>query len=104
MKKILSLKILKRIFALFLSFTFLISSFPVAEANCGNTHNSHDGGVIKGQEPQGEPVNLANGNYYHPSSDFTLPGRDLPIEISRTYNSQKKLWCAPLDICTTEMV
>ena len=35
-----------------------------------------------------DPVNLATGNYIYDHTDLRLPGRGLPFEFKRTYNSQ----------------
>jgi YD repeat-containing protein len=36
----------------------------------------------------GDPVNLVTGNVYDIEEDLNLPGRGLPLEFKRTYNSQ----------------
>ena len=34
-----------------------------------------------------EPINTANGNYYFQHSDFTIPGRGMPLIFQRSYNA-----------------
>ena len=38
-----------------------------------------------------EPVNLATGNYVYQYQDLYIPGRGLPLAITRSYNSQSPL-------------
>jgi RHS repeat-associated protein len=33
------------------------------------------------------PVNLATGNFWHSFTDLSVPGRGIPLQFSRTYNS-----------------
>jgi RHS repeat-associated protein len=35
-----------------------------------------------------EPVNTATGNYYYQHTDIRMPGRGMPVVLSRTYNAQ----------------
>jgi len=35
----------------------------------------------------GEPVNMFNGNFWHEHTDLVIPGRGVPMEFTRTYNS-----------------
>ncbi len=35
----------------------------------------------------GDPVNCATGNFYDTFTDFSVPGRGLPLDLTRTYNS-----------------
>ena len=34
-----------------------------------------------------EPVNCATGDFFYQSADFTVPGRGVPLSLTRTYNS-----------------
>ncbi len=43
-----------------------------------------------------EPINVATGNFWHTFTDLTLPGRGLPLQISRTYNSEDASRLSPL--------
>ncbi len=36
----------------------------------------------------GEPINVATGNMFTSQTDILIPSREIPIELSRTYNSQ----------------
>jgi len=38
-----------------------------------------------------EPVNLATGNYVYQYQDLFIPGRGLPLAVTRSYNSQSPL-------------
>jgi len=38
-----------------------------------------------------EPVNLATGNYVYEYQDLFIPGRGLPLAVTRSYNSQSPL-------------
>ncbi len=42
----------------------------------------------------GDPVNCATGNYYSTSTDVNIPFRDLPLEVTRTYNSLAATGCS----------
>ena len=35
----------------------------------------------------GDPVNCATGNFYDTFTDLSVPGRGLPLDLTRTYNS-----------------
>jgi len=36
----------------------------------------------------GEPINVASGNMFTSQTDISIPAREVPLELSRTYNSQ----------------
>jgi RHS repeat-associated protein len=44
----------------------------------------------------GEPVNTATGNYIYEHEDLNIPGKGIPIQIVRSYNSQDTLYNGPL--------
>ncbi|MCA1817983.1 MAG: DUF6531 domain-containing protein, partial [Acidobacteria bacterium] len=54
---------------------------------------ARDGGANDGRPPcnsrVGEPVNVTNGNVYLDQADYRLPGAGSPLEISRSYNSDR---------------
>ena len=81
---------LAAIFAL--SFIFVFSTFIVVRAEdicCDNPIGGDGGGNGPGNTGHGDAVNLTNGNTILEFSDFKIPGRGLPVGISRTYNNQK---------------
>jgi RHS repeat-associated protein len=41
----------------------------------------------KGNTKAADPVDVSNGNYYYEIRDLFIPSRDLPLEITRNYNS-----------------
>ena len=54
--------------------------------------NTYGGGNLSGHyEPQCiygiYPVNCATGDFYHTFTDLAVPGRGLPLDLARTYNS-----------------
>ncbi len=42
----------------------------------------------------GDPVNCNTGNYYSTSTDVNIPFRDLPLNVTRTYNSLSAVNCS----------
>lgn len=56
-----------------------------------------------------EPINVANGNMFTTVTDISIPAREFPLELSRTYNSQDDFpgsfgygWRSNFDITLTE--
>ncbi len=56
-----------------------------------------------------EPINVANGNMFTSTTDILISGREIPLELSRTYNSQDDFkgqfgygWRSNFDIVLTE--
>jgi YD repeat-containing protein len=43
-----------------------------------------------------EPINTTSGNFYYSAFDLGIPGKGLPFEFSRTYNSQDAASDGPL--------
>ncbi len=39
------------------------------------------------QDHQGSPINTASGAFYHTFTDFSIPGRGIPLNLTRTYSS-----------------
>ncbi|MDD4938837.1 MAG: DUF6531 domain-containing protein [Candidatus Omnitrophica bacterium] len=57
----------------------------------------------------GEPINVATGNMFTSQTDILIPGREIPLELSRTYNSQDDFggqfgygWRSNFDIVLTD--
>jgi RHS repeat-associated protein len=46
------------------------------------------GGSSPGHDTSHDPVNLANGNYIYEHVDLRLPGKGIPFEFKRFYNSK----------------
>ncbi len=54
---------------------------PDLSDNFGSPGSGNPSGV-------GDPVNVATGNVYDLREDLNLPGKGLPLQFVRTYNSQ----------------
>ncbi|MGD0222420.1 MAG: SBBP repeat-containing protein [Terriglobia bacterium] len=53
----------------------------------GSTAAYSDANNTTVQPVVAEPVSTGNGNYYYQHTDFTIPGRGLPLLFQRTYNA-----------------
>jgi RHS repeat-associated protein len=42
---------------------------------------------ISGHESFGQPVDAPTGNFWHSFTDLNIPGRGIPLNLTRTYNS-----------------
>ncbi len=93
-----------------LSADFSISSYPLGEYTLSGycTDDSGKGtpvkiNITKGYPPApqidpmkqnpnptvvGEPINVANGTMFTSQNDISIPAKELPLELTRNYNSQ----------------
>src|SRR5579863_154027 len=60
----------------------------IGNQNSGLSSSPTGAGDNLGQQATtSEPVSTASGNYYYTHSDFTIPGRGLPLIFARAYNT-----------------
>lgn len=62
-----------------------LPSMPASAAGAAEDH-----GPAKNENPSdvGDPINAVSGNMYTLDEDLNIPGRGLPLQFARTYNSQ----------------
>lgn len=66
-----------------------IWAFTVAEVPKPEPPKNNQNGPSPDQKKDpGDPVNVTTGNMYVYTSDFALPGKALPFDFTRTYNSR----------------
>lgn len=70
--------------------TAVEEAHPIASQPHQDTPSSPNGTATQ------DPVNIAFGNFTHQHSDLFLPGRGLPLEFNRTYNSSRREENGPL--------
>jgi len=85
-------------------YNYPLTATQVSSHFAASGHSAPTGGVVpptehsagaspsapNAQESQGcycEPINTAYGNFWHTADDLSVPGRGVPLQLTRTYSS-----------------